>query len=330
MLDFRFAYPHIFWIFIPILIFLCVWRWKYYRAPLYLFSLVDVFKKQNIAKKSRRSLVYGVLRAIILFGLIFIIARPQWVDKRSNINVDGIDIVITLDVSGSMRIFDDLKDKRTRIEVAKTEALHFIEKREFDPIGIVIFAVDALSRCPLTLDKNVLQEIVNEIHLGIIDDRGTSLGTGLATAVNRLRNSKSKSKVIILLTDGQPQGNDKISPEEAMHLAKKFDIKVYTIGVGNKKGGYFPGHFGYIEQIPDSIDEVLLKKIARGTGGKFFRANNANEMRKIYDAIDSLEKTEYNTDVFHRYYEAFFGVIWLLLLFLFFELFLHLWLWRGL
>jgi|SaaInlLV_10m_DNA_2_1039722.scaffolds.fasta_scaffold00046_3 Ca-activated chloride channel homolog len=327
---FRFAYPYVFLFLVPVFVFLIFWRLKYFNLPRYIFSLTDNLFKHGVAKKHKRNKIYFFLRSIVLLGLIFLIARPQWVDKRSNINVDGIDIVIALDVSGSMRIFDDVKDRRARIEVAKMEVLRFIEKRMYDPIGIVIFGADAVSRCPLTLDKNVLKEIVSEVKLGIINYEGTALGTGMATAINRLRNSKSKSKIIILLTDGRPEGQDKISPELATDLAIKFGIKIYTIGVGNKNGGYIVGSFGFVEQIPDSIDEQLLKKIAYDTGGQFFRANNAAQMRQIYNTIDSLEKTEYQTDVFNRYYESFFSLMLLVLLFLFAELLLRLWLWRGL
>ena len=330
MFELRFAYSYVFLIFIPIFLFLLFWRWKYHRVPLYTFPLTIMLFQKGFAKKHPRNIIYFVLRAALLLGLIFLIARPQWIDKRSHINVEGVDIVIALDVSGSMRIFDDLKDKRSRIDVAKTEALRFIERRNYDPIGVVIFAADAVSRCPLTLDKSVLKDIVSNIKLGVINYAGTALGTGLATSVNRLRNSKSKSKIIILLTDGRPEGDDKIDPQTAVDVSRKFGVKVYTIGVGNKNGGYAQGGFGFIEQIPDSIDETLLKNIAQKTGGKFFRANNASEMRTIYNEIDKLEKTKHETDVFHRYYEAFVSLMWLLVLLLFGELFLRLLLWIGL
>jgi len=246
----------------------------------------------------------------------------------SIMQVEGIDIVLTLDVSGSMQIFDDLRDRRQRIQVAKDEAVRFIEKRIDDPIGVVIFARDSISRCPLTLDKNILRQVVGELELGYINPDGTSLGTGLATAVNRLRKSKAKSKIIILLTDGEPTP-EKVSPESAIDLAKQFGIKVYTIGIGNEKGGYIQHPFLGVHEVGISLNTQLLKKIANETGGMFFRASNPKQLREIYNKIDALEKTEYQTDIFHKFYEAFLSFIWVVLLLLGLELFLRLFIWRG-
>ena len=329
MYTLHFAYPVIFYIFLPLFAVVFFIRWRFHRYPIYKYPLLNSFKKQGSLNKNIHGWVYGFLRGFVLLGLIFLIARPQWIDNRSQVQVDGIDIVLALDVSGSMRIFDDIKEKKSRIEVAKQEALRFIEKRVHDPIGIVIFGADAVSRCPLTLDKNILKEIVSELKLGIIRFDGTALGTGLAISINRLRNSASKNKVIILLTDGRPEGPDKVSPDKAIELAKKFGIKVYTIGLGNKKGGYVAGHFGFIERIPDSVDEGLLNRIAKETGGLFFRAGSSEEMRHVYNTIDSLEKTKYETNLFSKYYEAFLRFIWILFLMLFLELILRCVIWRG-
>jgi Ca-activated chloride channel family protein len=229
-----------------------------------------------------------------------------------------------------MQLFDDLKDRRQRIDVAKKEAINFIKKRHDDPIGIVIFAADALSHCPLTLDKQILTRIVQKTKLGMINPSGTSLGTGLATSVNKLKHSKSKSKIIILLTDGQPTPHtEQVSVDTAIDLAKQFGIKIYSIAIGNKKGAFVQSAFGFIEKVPDSVDESLLKKIAQQTGGKYFRANNPNDMKQIYETINKLEKTEYQTNLFSRYYEAFATFIWPILLLLFLNLFLTLFTWRG-
>jgi len=261
---------------------------------------------------------------------MLLVARPQWIDQTSQVNIKGIDIVISLDVSGSMQIFDDLKDRRQRIEVAKAEAIRFIEKRKNDPIGLVIFANQALSRSPLTLDKIFLKGIVGSTKLGMLNPNGTHLGTGLALAVNRLKNSVAKSKVVILLTDGEPTPDENIEPQMAIDLAKEFGVKVYTIGIGSDSGGYMQHPFGGIVRAREgSINFGLLRKIADQTGGKFFRASNARDMRKIYDTIDLLEKTEHKTNVFHRYYEAFLSFIWILLLLLGIELALRFFIWRG-
>ena len=218
-----------------------------------------------------------------------------------------------------------------RIDVAKKEAINFIEKRPDDPIGIVIFGKDALSRAPLTLDKKVLKRIVRTINLGIINPNYTSMGTGIATAINKLKRSQSKNKIIILLTDGKPTAEtDKIPIETALKLAKKFKIKIYTVAIGNKNGGYVSSSFGLVQQVPDSIDENLLKNISNQTGGQFFRANSPKEMKKIYETINRLEKTKYETSMFSKYYEAIRSFIWLPMLLLMAELILKLFLWRVL
>lgn len=331
MYKLHFAYPHIFYIFIPLWIAINLYRWKFYRSPIYTYPLASQIKKTNFLVKTPYKKILFSLRSLLLFSIIFLIARPQWVDSRSQINIDGVDILITLDVSGSMQLFDDLKDRRQRITIAKKEAIKFINKRHNDPIGIVIFGADAVSYCPRTLDKQILKETIENIKIGIINHSGTSLGTGIATAINKLKTSKAKSKVIILLTDGEPTPRtEKIPVETAVDLAKNYGVKIYCIGIGNKKGAFVPGAFGFIQRAEDSVDEELLKKIASQTGGRFFRANNAKEMTQIYNTIDKLEKTEYKTNLFSRYYEAFNTFIWIILLLFMFEFILKFIFWRGL
>ena len=325
----RFAYYNLFYFLIPFFVLLVLYRVKFYKSPIYNYSLLSFFKKNNLVKSSGYKKVLFSLRFMTLFLLLILIARPQWVDSKSKINVEGIDIVLAIDVSGSMQVFDDLKDRRSRIQVAKQEAIRFIEKRIDDPMAIVIFAKDTISLCPLTLDKKILKEVVFNLELGFINPEGTSLGTGLATAVNRLRNSNSKSKIIILLTDGVPT-DEKINPEKAIKLANQYDIKVYTIGIGNEQGGFFNHPFAGVQRAGTSLDIELLKKIAKKTGGKFFKANNPTQMRGIYNQIDLLEKTERDTDVFHNYYEAFLSFIWFLLLLLGLEFLLKLTFWKSL
>ncbi len=329
MVFLRFAYFNVIYFLVPILILAILYRLKFYKYPIYSYSLGNFLHAKGFAKKSDYKKILFVLRGLSLLGLIFLIARPQWVDSSSKMNVEGIDIILTIDVSGSMRCFDDLKDRRERIQVAKDEAIRFIDKRSNDPIGIVIFAKDALSRCPLTLDKKILKDVVGELELGYINPEGTSLGTGLAVAINRLRKSKAKSKVIVLLTDGEPTP-EKIEPDTAIDLAKQYGVKIYTIGIGNERGSYFKHpYFGQIVQANTKLDSKLLNKIAKETGGQFFRANNPDELRRIYNRINSLETTEYETDIFHNYYEAFLNFIWILLLILGLEFLLKLYFWRG-
>ncbi|MBD3273194.1 VWA domain-containing protein [Candidatus Dependentiae bacterium] len=325
----RFAYFNLFYFFIPVFILLIIYKIKFYKSPVYKYSLLK-FLESNAVKNKFHKKVLFIIRFLILLLLIILIARPQWVDSKSNINVDGVDIILTIDVSGSMQVFDDLRDRRSRIEVAKKEAIRFIEKRIDDPIGVVIFAKDTISLCPLTIDKKILKDVVSKLELGFIDPKGTSLGTGLAISVNRLRKSKAKSKIIILLTDGIPTPGEKISPKKAIELAKEYNIKIYTVGIGNKKGGFFEHPFLGIQRTDEALDVNLLKEIAQKTDGKFFRANNPKEMRDIYDRIDKLEKTKIKTNIFNKYYEAFLSFVWILLLLLGLEFLLKLTVWKSL
>jgi Ca-activated chloride channel homolog len=330
MYFFRFANPKIFYIFIPIFILVIFFRFKFYKSAFYFYPLAGFLKKNKFSRSTIHKKVFFILRSLVLLILMFLVARPQWVDANSKIKVEGVDIVLALDVSGSMQVFDDVKDQRSRIEVVKDEAIRFIEKRTNDPIGIVIFAKDAIARCPLTLDKNILKEIVQSLYLGVIDERATSLGTGLASAVNRLRKTKSKSKVIILLTDGLPTSEtEQITWQMALAMAKKFGIKIYTVGIGNKDGGYVQTQFGAIMQAGVPLDMKLLTKIAQESGGKAFRAESPKDMRMIYNTIDKLEKTKIETNVFHNYYEAHKIWLWIVLILLCSSIALRLFVWRG-
>lgn len=234
-----------------------------------------------------------------LFFLIIAAARPQEslesISKRE-ISKDGIEIIIAMDASGSM-LAEDFKPNR--FEASKKLANEFIKDRENDKMGLVIFEGEAYTQCPLTNDKKVLMDLVNEAKQGIVEG-GTAIGTGLGTAINRLKESNSKSKVIILLTDGVSE-NDKISPENAADIAKELKIRVYTIGVGtNGKAktpvAIDPIYNNYIYDSTDvKIDESTLKKIATKTGGKYFRATDNEKLKSIYKEINLLEKTKITT-----------------------------------
>ncbi len=315
---------------VPLVVCAFVYRFYFYRPARYVFPLSGYLRSKGIVKKSYRHYILFGLRAAALTVLTFLVARPQWVDERSSINVDGIDIVLTLDVSGSMQCIDDIQDPRERIVVAKDEAIKFIEKRTNDAVGVVVFGAEALSLCPLTLDKSMLKEVVGGIYLGYINQGGTFLGTGLATAVNRLRKSPAKSKIIILLTDGIPSPEDRVSPEMAIQLAKEFGIKIYTIAIGGTGRTYarLP-NFGIAQVQSQPINIKLLQSIATETGGVYFRASNPQDMRVIYNKIDELEKTNYETQLFHRYYEAFLTFIWLFLALFIIEFGLRVSIWRG-
>jgi len=324
------AYPLVGYVFATLcLIVLCLKLFTM-RRTWYAYPVAQRLADHGLAQSPWIGRSLHGLRFLSLAVLAFLIARPQWADERSQINVNGIDIMLALDISGSMELFDDQHDRRTRIEVAKAEAIRFIEKRTSDPIGLAIFAKDSLARCTLTLDKAILKELVADLSIGIIDPQGTALGTGLATAINRLKNSKAKSKIVVLLTDGAPSPGEKITPEAATELAVELGIKVYTIGIGNEQGGYFIHPLAGLQSGQTQVNSQLLKMIADKTGGAFFLAHNPKEMRTVYETIDALEKTTIQTNIFHTLYEAFEQFIWFFMALFFIELFLRLSIWQGL
>jgi Ca-activated chloride channel homolog len=332
MFFFRFAYPWVF-VAVPLYLFSVIFRIRFRKSNRYHFPLTSIIKsRQGVFSGSKSKIIFS-LRAATLALLVLLSARPQWVDQHSKVNVEGVDIVLAMDISGSMQIFDDVSDRRTRISVAKTEAIKFIDKRVNDPIGIVIFGAETLSLVPPTLDKSLLKESVEKLEIGYINPNGTALEQGLASAVSRLRNSKAKSKIIVLLTDGQPTpGLSAISMDQATDLAKQYKIKVYTMGVGSPDGGYIE-QFGRVMNVgaqDAGIDKELLRNIAEKTGGKFFHAKNPKEIAQIYNTIDQLEKTEQESDLFSNYYEAFWPFAIPLLFLIFADVILRTWFWRGL
>jgi Ca-activated chloride channel family protein len=262
-----------------------------------------------------------VLRVLALTLFIIAMARPQNKTDEQQAEGDGVDIVLCIDVSGSMTGQDFTPN---RMEAAKNVAINFINKRITDRIGIVIFSGESFTQCPLTTDKPVLISAVENIHNGLLED-GTSIGDGLATSVDRLRGSESKSKVVILLTDGENNGG-LIGPANAKEIAKAFGVKVYTIGVGTD--GYAPYPIKtpmgiVIQQQKVTIDEKLLTEIATETGGKYFRAKDNEGLQNIYASIDGLEKSKVAITQFTRYTERFFPFVMLGLCLLLLEMILR-------
>lgn len=249
-----------------------------------------------------------VLRCVAFVLLVCILARPQTHNSWDNKSVEGIDIMLVMDVSTSM-LAEDLKPNR--MEAAKSVAAEFISDRPNDNIGLTIFAGESFTQCPMTTDHASLLNLLHNVRTdissrGIIAD-GTAIGMGLANAVSRLKDSKAKSKVIILLTDGSNNMGD-ISPLTSAQIAKSYGIRVYTIGVGTNKVAPYPmpvaGGVQYVN-IPVEIDTKTLSSIASTTDGNFYRATNNRELAKIYKDIDKLEKTKMNVKKFSKRYEAF-------------------------
>lgn len=309
----RLAYPWVLYIGLPLVIAACAYRYWFRRSLVYRFALTSYIVERTSAPSRFIYRLPVWLRSILLVGLVILTARPQLVDKHSKVQVDGIDIMVVLDVSGSMQLFDDLKDPRTRIDVAKQEAINFIKKRDNDPIGIVLFGNQALSRCPLTLDKSMLVKLVEETQLGLINPDGTMLSRGLVMALNRLKKSESKSKIIIALTDGEPTQGD-LDPNIVVQLARKYNVKIYTIGIGNEQGAYVRHPIFGIQMVQSGLNKNLLYGLAQQTGGQFFEVHKPADLATIYDTIDALEKTHYQTDVYHNYYDIFMPFLWALLI----------------
>jgi Ca-activated chloride channel homolog len=255
----------------------------------------------------------GVLRLLALSALIVAMARPRTVDVSNKTKTTkGIDIVMAIDVSGSM-LAKDLKPNR--MEALKKVASSFVDERPNDRIGLVVYASEAYTKTPVTSDKAIIQQAIESIKYDNVLQDGTGIGMGLATAVNRLKDSKAKSKVIILLTDGVNNAGF-IEPETASDIAKQYGIKVYTVGIGTNGMAEFPyaiapnGQFLF-RMMQVEIDEQLMKNIARKTDGKYFRATSNNKLEEIYAAINKLETTEIEELKFYDYDEKFRPFVWL-------------------
>lgn len=307
LLDYKhisFAHP---WFFALLLLipFLIWWQQKA-RNKQATFRLSTITALQTVRPTWRVRLrpLLIVLRVITLVALIVALARPQSSNTTENIDSEGIDIVLAIDVSGSM-LAEDLQPNR--IEAAKKMALAFVDRRPTDRIGLVIFSGESFTQCPITIDHDVLKEQLSEIKSGLLVD-GTAIGEGLATSVDRIRKSKGKSKIVILLTDGV-NNMGKIGPELALEVAKAYKVRVYTIGVGTKGMAPYPvpTPFGIQKQMQEvQIDEALLQKIAKETGGKYYRATDNSSLSAIYGDIDKLEKTKIEISSYKHYAELFF------------------------
>jgi Ca-activated chloride channel homolog len=323
---FQLKFPFIFiggmvWLFC-----LAWYLWKYKKNIRYRYSRVSQFFTK-IKTKAWGKYILRLVRFAALSLLVFIIARPQLVDTTSKKHIDGIDIMLVLDVSNSMMLFDDLSDRRSRIVIAKAEAIKFVEKRPDDQIGLVIFGRDAVSRCPLTYDKHLIQDIITKLELGVINPDGTVLSRAIVVAANRLKTSKAKSKIMILLTDGEPTQGLDLPPSQAVDIAQQLGIKIYTIGIGGEHGGLIEDPIFGVQAMGFHLNQKLLESIAKSTGGKSFEAKNSKDLEKIYGIIDSLEKTEYETTIFSNYYDIFIPFLAFALLLMLVEVFFSTWIW---
>ncbi len=288
-----------------------IWYLLYHHKtmPSLQVSSTEAFRYAPVSLRQRLIHLPFILRLVALAAAILALARPQTSNNWSSQNIEGIDIMLCMDVSTSM-LAEDLKPNR--IEAAKQVAVEFINGRPNDNIGLTLFAGEAYTQCPMTVDHAVLLNLLNGMRVdmaqrGYIED-GTAIGMGIANAVTRLKDSKAKSKVVILLTDGT-NNCGQISPNTAADIAKSFGIRVYTIGVGTNGTARYPypvgGRIEYIN-VPVEIDTKALATIAQKTDGEFYRATDNKKLHEVYQQIDQLEKTKMNVKTFTKRYEAFF------------------------
>ena len=305
----HFASPYYLWLLsalVPMIAYY-VWRTLQGGASIQISSVEGVVRAPKTVRYWLRHLPF-VLRLAALALLIVALARPQDVERLSRTNTEGIDIMLAIDVSGSMLARDFRPD---RITAAKEVAGRFIADRYGDRLGLVVFAGEAFTQSPLTTDQSTLQTMLSRIRSGIIED-GTAIGNGLATAINRLRESDAKSKVIILLTDGV-NNRGEIAPLMAADIAADMGIKVYTIGVGTRGKAPYPvvDMFGNMSFQPMDveIDEKTLEGIAERTGGRYFRATDNDKLQSIYDEINQLEKSKVEVTDYTVYHERFLALL---------------------
>jgi len=318
----EFANPEYFYLFllIPVLVF---WYWfrRKKAYPYLIFSNTELFEKSGRNLKVRMMFLPFLFRLIILSLLFIVLARPQSSLKKHKQNIEGIDIMMALDISSSM-LAEDFSPNR--LEAAKEVATRFINGRSNDRIGLVLFSGEAFTQCPLTSDHARLKSLFNKVESGIIDD-GTALGDGLATAINRIRNSKAISKVIILLTDGV-NNMGSVDPLSAADIAKLYGVRVYTIGVGTIGQAPYPFKtpFGVqYQNVEVSIDEQILSKIAKMTGGKYYRATGNMKLNSIFKQIDKLEKSRIDVLTYEKKSEEYAPFLLAALLFFIVEIFLR-------
>ncbi len=305
----HFANPWLLWILaaVPLMAVLYVYRERK-PAAVNVSSTAGALGVPRTLRHYLRHIPF-ILRCAAFAALVVALARPQNTSSNSSSTTEGIDVVLSIDISGSMLARDFSPD---RMEAAKHTASQFIAARPNDRIGLVVFAGESFTQSPLTTDRRTLRMLLEQIRSGLVDD-GTAIGNGLATAINRLRESTAESKVIILLTDGV-NNTGQIAPLTAAEIAQTFGIRVYTIGVGTRGTAPFPaydrlGRMTYID-APVEIDEQMLSEIASMTGGEYFRATDNDSLQEVYERIDALEKSKIETDEHIDYHELF--AVWAL------------------
>jgi Ca-activated chloride channel family protein len=304
----RFLNPEFLWL-LALLPLIAMWRGRKGRVAAVEYSNVEIARTVARETKSRPARWTTLLRLLVATLIILGLARPQYGQGRSEVQASGVDLMLAVDVSGSMEALDFTINGQpeSRVEVVKSVVAKFMESRPDDRIGLIAFAGAPYLVSPLTLDHEWLKQNLERVRTGLVED-STAIGSALATCVNRLRDQPSKSKVVVLLTDGMNNAG-KVAPQTAAEAAKAMGVKVYTIGAGAQGEAPVPvkDQFGHqqIVMAKVDVDEAALKKIADETGGKFFRATDTDSLKNIYAEIDRMEKTTHQVKKFEKYHDLF-------------------------
>jgi len=319
----EFAYPVFFYglILVPLLVAWYIWRGRKSTGSMTVSGFENLNEHSGTARIWLRHILFALRMAVIAL-LVVVLARPQSSNQWEQVTTEGIDIVMCMDVSGSMRAMDF---RPNRLEASKNVGIEFVNARENDRFGLVVFAGESFTQCPMTTDRAVVINFLKEIDFGMIED-GTAIGMGLATAVNRIKDSKAVSKVVILLTDGVNNRGD-VGPVTAAEIAASFGIRVYTIGVGTEGTAPVPVQDAFgrtlTRNMPVEIDEAVLQKIAETTGGTYFRATDNHKLREIYQQIDQMEKTRLDVKQYSKKKEEYFPFLLSAMLLLLLEILLR-------
>ena len=317
--NINFAHPILLWLIPVLLLFFVSWYYLRNKKQYGSFSISNTAMWQNYSSwKGKLLIILPILRFLTICFIIIALARPQTTSSEQKIKAYGIDIVLSMDVSLSMLARDFVPD---RLEAAKDVASKFIANRPNDRVGLVIFSGESFTQVPITSDHKIVQTQLSKIKYGLLED-GTAIGLGIGTAINRLKDSPAKSKVIILMTDGVNNWGE-IDPMIAAEAAKQFGIKIYTIGIGTIGEAQMPyftqtGQVNYAN-LPVEIDEKLLTDISKMTGGSYYRADSKEKLTSIYNAIDLLEKTAIDSSQTLNITELFYPLAAIAILLLFIE-----------
>jgi Ca-activated chloride channel family protein len=300
-----FAYPWVIGIGFVLGLFVWFVRAYYIRKGSYRYALTHLCLAEGSHARISHIPTWLIRwsRITIFVLLVLATARPRSPNQQTEIVVDGIGIMLALDVSNSMYCFDDLRNPQSRFHIAQAEAIRFVDRRNHDLCGLLLFGEIVATRCPLTSDRRLVTDIIRQTHIGIISGEGTALSQAIIMGVRRLQSSKTASNILVLLTDGEPSPEDRPLLETAIELARQAHVRIYTIGIGSPEGGYAYHATGAVMRVENRLQLNLLRAIAQKTGGLAFEARNQHELAAIYDTIDRLETTSQREPLYAQWHE---------------------------